>query len=291
MELQDKLKADIRSLVNLAVQTLATRASAESKILDNQGLEAGLSYIGLVLENGERLISEYWAAYESVEPERRQVATIKYPDRYGLKTDEDRIDESMKLSKLMNTVPGQTVKREIAKSIVQSLLGGKIPTTAINQINEEIDAAACTTSNPDTILAGVEKGLIDPETGSVALGCNPGTAAKAQQAHIERMKVIAAAQGVPVGTGSKSTDPVAQGLPATSDPAARGVPDLSGDLDAGALEKADSRNADLQPNAAPRVRGKGKKLVRKVVEEPDSPGHGNFFEGRNKDIAQRRPFN
>ena len=244
-----------------------------------------------MLENGERLISEYWAAYESVEPERRQVATIKYPDRYGLKTDEDRIDESMKLSKLMNTVPGQTVKREIAKSIVQSLLGGKIPTTAINQINEEIDAAACTTSNPDTILAGVEKGLIDPETGSVALGCNPGTAAKAQQARHRTHEGDRGGARRAGGAESKSTDPVAQGLPATSDPAARGVPDLSGDLDAGALEKADSRNADLQPNAAPRVRGKGKKLARKVVEEPDSPGHGNFFEGRNKDIAQRKPFN
>jgi len=305
MELQQNLKDDIRTLVNLAVQTLASRASAESKALDNQGLEAGLSYIGLVLENGERLLSEYWAAYESIEPAGRQVATIKYPDRYSLKTDDDRITEATKLSKLLTTVPGQTVKREIAKSIVQSLLGGKVSAPVISQINDEIDAAECTTSDPNTILAGVEKGLIDPETGSVALGCNPGTAAKAQKAHIKRMKAIAAAQGiigsdaVPAGEdvsgGDQSNGPVAQGQPPTGDPAARGVPDLSGDLDAGALEKADSRNAGLghRADTTPRVRGKGKKLNKKKadsVDAPDSPVKGNFFQARQKDWPQRKPF-
>ena len=43
LELQDRLKRDIRELVNLAVSALAVRASAESKAMDNQGLEAGLS--------------------------------------------------------------------------------------------------------------------------------------------------------------------------------------------------------------------------------------------------------
>ena len=75
-----------------------------------------------------------------------------------------------------------------------------------------------------------------------------------------------------------------------SDPAARGRPRSSGNLDSGSLEKADSRNPDLQADATPRVRGKGRK-VRKVVEDPDSPGKGNFFEGRNKDRPQQRPFN
>ena len=32
--------------------------------MDNQGLEAGLSYIGLLLESAERQIAEIWAAYE-----------------------------------------------------------------------------------------------------------------------------------------------------------------------------------------------------------------------------------
>ena len=59
--------------------------------MDNQGLEAGLSYIGLVLENAERQIAEHWAAYEERNPLKRQIATIKYPDVYSLKTDADRV--------------------------------------------------------------------------------------------------------------------------------------------------------------------------------------------------------
>jgi hypothetical protein len=270
MELQQKLKNEIRELVNLAVQTVASRASAESKALDNQGLEAGLSYIGLVLENGERLISEYWAAYESVDPAGRQMATVKYPDRYSLKTDDDRISESTKLSGLLNTVPGPTVKREISKAIVQSLLGGKVSTDVLNQINSEIDSAACTTSNPDTIISGVQAGLIDPET-----------AAKAQKAHAERLAAIATAQGVPAGKGSRSNDP-----------AARGIPDASGQLDSGALEKLDATHPDLQADRRPRVRGKGKRMkARLVTDEPDNlPGGGNFFAGREKGTPQNRPF-
>ena len=41
------------------------------------------------------------------------------------------------------------------------------------------------------------------------------------------------------------------------DPAARGVPDLSADPTAGAEEKAASRNTDLEPTTASRVRGAG----------------------------------
>jgi hypothetical protein len=76
--------------------------------MDNQGLEAGLSYIGLVLEAAERQIAEFWAAYEERESvSKREVATIKYPDRYSLKTDADRITEAQNLVKLMYAVPGQ----------------------------------------------------------------------------------------------------------------------------------------------------------------------------------------
>ncbi len=49
-----KLEDDIRKLIHLAVTATAARATAESKTMDNQGLEAGLSYIGLVLEAAER---------------------------------------------------------------------------------------------------------------------------------------------------------------------------------------------------------------------------------------------
>ena len=139
MELQ-QAGDEIRQLVNLSVASLASK-SAESKAMDNQGLEAGLSYIGLVLENGERQVAEHWAAYEERDAANRQIATIKYPDVYNLRTDADRIDEAQNLLKLMASVPGRKVKKELAKCIVLALLGGKISVDDLESINKEIDAA------------------------------------------------------------------------------------------------------------------------------------------------------
>jgi hypothetical protein len=241
MALQDSLKNDIRQLVNLAVMSLATRASAESKSMDNQGLEAGLSYIGLVLENAERQIADYWAAYENRDAKKRQIATIKYPDRYSLKTDEDRFDEANKLSQVVSEVPSRTAKKEVAKLVVGSLLSGKMSPEIINKIVDEIDKSPYTTSNPDVIRQAKEGGLVSDATASLALGFPEGEVDQAKQDHAERVARIAAAQGV-----------------GTSDPAARGAPDLSANQDAGSDEKNNSRTNDLQDDAAKKVRGEGK---------------------------------
>jgi len=243
LELQDRLKRDIRELVNLAVSSLAVRASAESKAMDNQGLEAGLSYIGLLLESAERQIAEFWAAYEERSPGKREVATIKYPERYSLKSDAERIKEAQELQKLMGAVPGRRVKRELAKGIVQALLGGKISLDDLAAINREIDEAPYTTSDPETIIQAVAGGLCGEKTGSVALGFDENECEKARKDHAERVKRIAESQGV-VGGGS--------------DPAARGLKDLSANPNAGRDEKEASRNTDLQDTTAPRIRGKGR---------------------------------
>lgn len=243
LELQDRIKRDIRELVNLAVSSLAVRASAESKQMDNQGLEAGLSYIGLVLESAERQIAEHWAAYEERSEARREVATIKYPDRYSLKTDSDRVKEAQDLVKLMSAVPGRKIKRELAKCVVLALLGGKTSVSDIEQINQEIDNARFTTSDPQTIIQAAEAGLVGEQTASVALGFDDDEYEKARQDHLARLERIAETQGV-----TKDG----------SDPAARGLKDLSADPNAGKDEKAASRNTDVQGTKAPRVRGKGR---------------------------------
>jgi hypothetical protein len=243
MALQQSLKDDIRSLVNLAVMTLATRASAESKQVDNQGLEAGLSYIGLVLENAERKIAEYWSAYEEKAESKREVPIIRYPDRYSLKTDADRVKESTELSSLMNKIPGQTVKREIAKSLVQVLLGGKVSVDTIDKINKEIEETPYTTSDPDTIISAVEKGLCGEQTGSMALGFNKDEYIQAQKDHTARVARIAEAQGVN-----------------KSDPASRGVPDLSADPDAGKQERKAATDVTNQDTTQKNERGEGAKI-------------------------------
>ncbi len=252
MQLQEKMEGDIRRIVQLAVENLASSAEAKSK--DNQGLEAGLSFIGLVLEHGERLISEYWAAYEQCDVTKRQIPTVKYPDRYSLKTDTDRIDESNKLSELMNKVPGLTVKREIAKCIVQSLLGGRVSTDTIETINKEIESAPYTSSDPNTIIQAVETGVCGNDTASLALGFGPGESDKAKADHAERLARIALAQGVKVGNAPASDeDQVANG-------AARGVQDLATDPNGGQAEKLWGQNVDMQPDPKKPVRGKGRKV-------------------------------
>ena len=255
MELQGKLQDEIRKLVNLAVSSLASRQSAESKIVDNQGLEAGLSYIGLVLENAERQIAEHWSAYEERNPINRQIATIKYPDIYALKTDAGRIEEAQNLLKLMASVPGRMVKKELAKCIVLALLGGKISVDDLAQINKEIDAAPYTTSDWNTIIQAVINGVCGEKTASMALGFDDDEYLQARKDHADRAVRVLQAQMKVSGHLGKQGEPGANNLP--GDAAARGVPDLSNNPGAaGRLEKATTQDNTLSDNKQPKVRGK-----------------------------------
>ena len=249
LALQDRLKRDIRELVNLAVSALAVRASAESKAMDNQGLEAGLSYIGLLLESAERQIAEFWAAYEERSPSKREVATIKYPERYSLKSDSERIKEAQELQNLASKIPGRRVKRELAKVTVATLLSGKVNVDELDAINQEIDTANYITSDSNVLIQAVMNGVCGEETASVALGFDRDEYKKARADHMARIQRIAESQGVlqKEKDGQKA-----------SDPGSRGLQDLSVNPNAGEQEKAVSRETDLQPTTAPRVRGKGR---------------------------------
>lgn len=245
MDLQAKLEADIRKLVNLAVVSLASRASAESKTMDNQGLEAGLSFIGLVLQAAEQRIADYWASYEEKKVNKRSIATIKYPDRYSLKTDMDRIEEADKLSDLMFKIPGRTIKKEIGKIVATTLLSGKIVVDKMETIHKEIEEAEYTTSDPETIIAAKEAGLVGEKTASIALGFKDDEYLTARDDHVARIERIAESQG--------------DNLTGGGDPAARGIDDLSADpANAGKDEKAASRNTDLKDTTKKPVRGEGK---------------------------------
>lgn len=242
LKLQEKLEQDIRKLVHLAVVNLGTRASAESKAKDNEGLEAGLSYIGLVLEGAERKIANYWAAYEERVETRRRVAVVKYPDTYKLKSDEDRVDQSSKLSELMFAVPGRRVKKEIAKTITTVLLGGKVTVDTLKEIHDEIDSSPYLTSDPKTIIDAKEAGLVGEQTACMALGFEDDEYLKAREDHMARVKRIAEAQGQAEGN-----------------PGSRGVPDLDGEPGRAAREeKETSRNTDERESTRTPVRGEGK---------------------------------
>ncbi len=259
MSLQEKLKDEIRALVNLAVSSLASRQSAESKVIDNQGLEAGLSYIGLVLENAERQIAEHWSAYEERNPLNREIATIKYPDIYSLKTDAGRIEEAQDLLKLMAAVPGRKVKKELAKCIVLALLGGKVSPDDLAEINKEIDKAPYTTSDWNTIIQAVINGVCGEQTASIALGFDDDEYKQARIDHAARAVRVLQAQQKVVGNLGHQGTPAAVGPNAApaNDAAARGVPDLSPNPQkAGTLEKETTQDNTLSDNKQPKVRGK-----------------------------------
>lgn len=191
LELCGTLKKDIRELINLAVVNLGTQASAESKNLDNTGLEAGLSYIGLVLEAGEREIARHWAAYENTSEKQRQVANICYPGRWNLKTDQEMIKDATDLHAVVNKLPSRQAKKETTKLLIQSLLGTKVSAAVMAEILAEVEEANFTTSDPEIIQMAKEQGLLGAKTGATALGFDPEEADKAAQEHVDRLTEIA----------------------------------------------------------------------------------------------------
>ena len=247
MKLQEKLEDDIRKLVNLAVQnkTGQRAISAEAMKLSDQGLEAGLSYIGLILEGAERRIAEYWASYENKKPEERKIAIVKYPDRYSLKNDEDRINEAKQLSDLMYTVPGKEVKKELAKNIVTTLLAGKINTKTLDTIFSQINNSDYTTSDPEVIIRAHEAGLVGEQTASIAVGFSEDEYLQAREDHIERAKRIMEAQ---------------QNTKETEKSAARGIKDIDEDKDSGLKERKEANDMTFEVEKETPSRGEGKSL-------------------------------
>jgi len=250
IKLQEKLEDNIRALVNLAVANKIGRPiSQEQKDMDPQGVEAGLAFIGSILENGERKIAEHWTAYEERRSENRQIPVVKYPDRYSLKSDTTRIDESRKLSEIMSQVPGRTIKQELSKCIVSTLLSGKVSVDVLERINTEIDTADYTTSDLDTIIKARDSGLVGEQVASMALGFRDDEYLQARTDHLDR--IIRIAQAQTSGVGAEVT---------VENPAARGLTDMAADPKIETKEeKAVSRDTTLSDTTKIPVRGEGRK--------------------------------
>jgi len=223
MEKQKELIQEIRQLVNLAVTNIVpTRASAESKKIDMGGLEAGLSYIGLELEYGERQIQEIWSMYEGTS----DIATINYPERYDLRSDEDRRVEAEKDSEIMETIASPTFQKVMAKKIVRTMIGHQISNEEMDKINTEIDSAPfVVVRRKDYLEIDLENGLVSAATASRACGYPDGEVEIAQKEKAKRLAVIKESQE-------------------SSDPASRGNPDESVDTQSATNEKIVSQDED-----------------------------------------------
>lgn len=191
MKKQQQMKDEIFELVDLAASRATPQhASAESKKIDNTGLESGLAYVGLELEYLENEIAKVWAAYENEKP-----AVIKYPEKYSLKSDTDRLNEAKALDEVKTVVPSRTFSKEVGKRIAHVMLKEKVTDETIYKIEKEIDAAEYISSDPELIKTASEIGMVDAMTGSTALGFNAEKVVpKAQEEHAKRLALIAASQ-------------------------------------------------------------------------------------------------
>lgn len=219
MKKQDRIEKEIRTLVSLAVANLNPRASAESKSFDERGLEAGLSYIGLVLQKGERQIAKIWADYEK----KKTDPTVNYPEKYSLKTDTQRNENAKAMKETRASVPSITFQREVTKEIACEVLGSKVTQNNLDKIYQEIDKAKILVIDSEGMHQDIEDGLITRETASKAKLYPEAEAEKAKQEHAERIARIQKAQSTP-------------------NPSARGLNDLDSEPTNSKLEKKDAKS-------------------------------------------------
>jgi len=236
MELQEKLKREIRQLVNLSLANIqAVRASAESKGVDNQGLEGGLANIGLELEFGERNIGRIWWLYES---NSGGEVTVKYPDNYSMRTDQDRRKEAQELREILPTVPSKTFQKETTKDIINIMQGHKVSLDLLNKMNAEIDATIVIVTDPDIIKQDHESGFVSTKTASELRGYPKGEAKKAEVDHARRAAAIVSAQ-----------------MSERDRMQARGADDLDTENDSGSEERAEATDNTMRTSVADNTRG------------------------------------
>jgi hypothetical protein len=199
-----ELKNDIKELVNTNV--------AANNPSGSRSLEAGLSAIGQVLQTGETQVCKYWAMFEgSTDP-----YNIAYPTIYSIKTDEERLDEVLKLDKIADRVPSDTYKRAVRKRMAKTILGNVLLAKDFTSIENEIDNADVVSSDPNIILSAQAVGLIDDVTAANALGFDGETVVpKAKLDRAERIKLTMEAQGNEDGAARGSPE-MDKGQPTSS---------------------------------------------------------------------------
>lgn len=247
MEKQKALKEEIRHLVHLAVSNLSvSRESADSKHVDNQGLEAGLAFIGLTLEHAENFIAERWCEYVG---EETLIPNVKYPSQYSLKSDTERRADAKAILEIKEQVPSTLGRKELIKLAARTLFDGRVQPDIMDSILDQIDAASFISGIPADIDLDVKNGLVTRDIASQARGYPAGQAAKANAEYIERLRLIQETQTIGVNGGA-GQNPASDGKTGPTDPnqpdgttgklknpAARGVPDLSPNPDANAQQE------------------------------------------------------
>lgn len=200
MEKQDALATEIRVLTNLSLTSLSVKAleqSGASKEADRVGEEAGLAYLGRVLETGERDIADLWAMMEGSDPSGFDV---KYPESYTLKTEAERQEEAEKLRALRSAVRSKTYKQVVDMAIAQKVARSISTPEQIKQMNVEIEQAPYfddDAKQAETISKDLVNSLVSTETASKLRGYPEGEARKASAEREESTRRLMAGEGAP----------------------------------------------------------------------------------------------
>ena len=234
MKKQEQIKDSIKQQINLAVSSVVQK-SADSKSMDERGLESGLSAIGEILEQGERKIAIYYSNYEGTS----EIATINYPDKYTLKSDKELIEEVRLIQDQKEEMPSLKGKKALAKLAAHKLFDTRLPVEDIKIIINEIETSNNVGAPAKTVVADVEAGILSHETAATMRGYEKSEAKKAETEHAERLARIEEAQ-----TRARENTMAA----------ARGVDDKAPDAQDAKEEKQESQD--------PNLNGDGKKLVR-----------------------------
>lgn len=239
MKKQQAMKEEIRQLVNLAVSNMPSeRESAESKKIDQSGLDAGLAYLGGRLEKGERRIAAIWQAYMG----DSEAIEIKYPEEYSSKTVAQRLEEAQEIVDLIKHSPSITYQREMTKQAAVTILQNRIPEDKLEAIRKEIDDADVVYIDPEVLNLDIEAGLVTTDYASGLRGYPEGEAKKAHLQKVDRAAMIVAAQ-----------TKAGQGVPAAG---ARGVPELDPNTDSANEEKELSQDRSTSVDNQSKTRGK-----------------------------------
>jgi hypothetical protein len=244
MAKQDQLKAELRQLINLSLANLNPgSASAESKALDQAGLENGLSYLARIMQYAENRIAYYWGLYEGTSNQ----AEVQYPEQYEL-LNPDQVDKEIEsLIKLADRTSSITLKKRCMKIIAELKVSSYVQRQELQKIYKEIDDAKVVVADNLSIKNDVEMGLVSLKTASKARGYPDGETDSAADDHAERLARIQAAQtpSIPAATVRMET---AQ---------ARGLPDQAGEPTAGSKEKAAVADQTKNPTPTDPTRGPG----------------------------------
>lgn len=184
VSLRREMKDEVSALIQGALTDLGTEGS----------VEAGLGAIGDSLLCGESRLWDHFTVYEERRPERREIATIAYPNTWTLKSDDQRLNEAEKFIKLGNLVVGRKNKQQMAIKAVESLHGGTVSTEKMNGFISEINASPIAIADPDVLLKAKQAGALSTETVSIALGAKKDEHLKAKADGAERAKAVVAAQ-------------------------------------------------------------------------------------------------